>query len=462
MVLFFGALLIFVASRGDKDAPTPLSEIKDTPAKTPRPLTLGAATATPLATTKPVTPDDLGILPLLKSPTPTTRPVSIVSHATPTNPRYPVVLSTPTVYSPATPSAAYQYGIGTGFVMVTTQQVGAIPMGARVRISHAWYDGTGWIYGIVAEDDETYAEAREWQLSFAPDVTPGPIPPAAYGAAIGMGYLMVTTDQIGAIPPGARVRISHAWHDGYRWMYYIVTQDGQTSADAYEWQIAYAPDMTPGPTPTAVYGSWIGTGYLRTTEQVGAIPAGARVRIGSAWFDGIEWIYEIVAEDGFTTAQARTAQLTYDTLPVYTSTPTPTPPAVCAYSATLTSVCPIAQQSLSAAYQPFENGFMVWTGDTGTIYVFYNSGRFEKYPDTWVDGETFDPGEPPPPGLMQPVRGFGKVWATQPGVRTGLGWALSAETGYTTLWETHEEGGAAFRLPDGRVVRLTPGGWSMG
>jgi hypothetical protein len=105
---------------------------------------------------------------------------------------------------------------------------------------------------------------------------------------------------------------------------------------------------------------------------------------------------------------------------------------------------------------------MVWTGDTGTIYVFYNSGRFEKYPDTWVDGETFDPGEPPPPGLMQPVRGFGKVWATQPGVRTGLGWALSAETGYTTLWETHEEGGAAFRLPDGRVVRLTPGGWSMG
>jgi hypothetical protein len=288
--------------------------------------------------------------------------------------------------------------------MVTTQQVGATD-GARAN-SHAWYDGTGWIYGIVAEDEATYAEAREWQLSFAPDVTPGPIPPAAYGAAIGMGYLMVTTDQIGAIPAGTRVRISHAWHDGYRWMYYIVTQDEHTTADAYEWQIAYAPDVTPGPTPTAVYGSWIGTGYLRTTEQVGAIPAGARVQIGSASFGGIEWIYQIVAEDGFTTAQARTAQLTYDTLPGDTPTPTPTPPPVCAYSNTLTSVCPLAQQSLSAAYQPFENGFMVWTGDTGTIYVFYSSGRFEKYPDTWVT-ETYDrrtaPTTPVPVRLRQSV-----------------------------------------------------------
>ncbi|NWG76282.1 MAG: hypothetical protein HXY24_17045 [Rubrivivax sp.] len=66
----------------------------------------------------------------------------------------------------------------------------------------------------------------------------------------------------------------------------------------------------------------IGSGYLFiTTEAVGSIPAGARVRIGSAWFDGIAWVYTIVTEDGRTTAEARESQLTY-ALPA-TATPTP-------------------------------------------------------------------------------------------------------------------------------------------
>jgi hypothetical protein len=207
------------------------------------------------------------------------------------------------------------YGIGSGFVMVTTTQIDSVPAGTRVRISHAWYDSTTWIYAVVTED-ETVIEARESQLAFAPDFTPGPIPDAAYQGAIGMGYLMVTTAPVGSIPAGARVRISHAWHNGYRWLYAIQAYGTQDYADAEEWQIAYAPDVTPGPTPTAVYDDFIGTGYaLRTTERVGSIPAGARVRISAGWFDGFGWMYDIVAEDG-TTAQARTAQLVVDPNPL--------------------------------------------------------------------------------------------------------------------------------------------------
>ena len=47
----------------------------------------------------------------------------------------------------------------------TTEQVGAIPTGTRVRISHAWYENSGWIYAIMSEDETTFAEAHEWQIN---------------------------------------------------------------------------------------------------------------------------------------------------------------------------------------------------------------------------------------------------------------------------------------------------------
>jgi hypothetical protein len=489
VVLLFGALLIALTGRGD-NSPTPLSEADETRAPA---LTLGAVTATPGATTHAPTPtvtpgqtEDLGIMPPIKSPTPTVTKPGVI--AVPSTPRPPSATPTPTIYWPTTPEAAYQ-------------------------------------------------------------------------GAIGMGYLMVTTEWVGAFPAGTRVRISHATYNGAQWIYTIIAQDEINAADAYEWQIAYAPDVTPGPTPTAVYGSWIGSGgYLRTTEQVGAIPAGARVRIGSAWFDGFDWVYQVVAEDGYTTAEVRTYQLAYDTLPVYTPTLLPTtsytpiihafaasPDPVtrggtltlswdvigadrvsitrlqertgvflesiadylaasgsltytipgdyiseisfiliatqgtvdnraeayikiaitCPYSDWLSDDCPITQQTFQAAYQAFENGHMVWRGDTGMIYVLYNSGILEIYSDTLIGDVTIVP-ETPPPGRVQPVSGFGRLWSSQPQVRAGLGWGLDVETGYTARWETHQlwmgwnmTTGDHFTLPDGRVVHQTLSGWSF-
>jgi hypothetical protein len=555
----------------------------------------------------------------------------------------------PTQVSPSPtplPTLAYGQSIGTGYVMITTDQVGAIPPNTLVRISHATYnDGIGWLYVVVMEDERTIGEAYEWQLTYAPGVTPGPTPTAEFDGGLWAGYGLVTTTQVGNIPAGARVRIGGAWFDGYGWRYTIVMEDEQTVAEARASQLAYAPGFPLTPTqvwpvtPTAVWRETIGTGYdMLTTEQVGSIPANTRVRIVYAWHDGTDWVYAIQSED-FRTADARTWQITrsmgptpigatptdvfqyfqdsdyhlktreqvgsipantwvriygawydgamwryqivtresvlaeaaqyqliYPPLENPDPTPTPTPlippgevtirsftaspdpvarggtitlawnvsgattvkltrlserggifiepvaptdsltaagsiqhhlpptyintvsfiliatdsqghqvtqavtaAIICPYSSSLTDDCPITQTTVQAAYQPFENGLMVWFADTNDIYALYNDNTFDRYPDTWADGETFDIGDTPPAGRTQPVRGFGKVWATQPGVRSKLGWALNAEQGYTTTRETHQlwlgrnqTEGVHFRLPDGRIVHQTANGWTPG
>lgn len=84
--------------------------------------------------------------------------------------------------------------------------------------------------------------------------------------------------------------------------------------------------------------------------------------------------------------------------------------------------------SVSSAWQPFQNGLMVWL--SGDIYVLYSSGSYQYVADTFVagrDAETLS--DVPPVGLQVPVRGFAKVWSQTAGVKSGLGWALSGEVG---------------------------------
>jgi hypothetical protein len=84
--------------------------------------------------------------------------------------------------------------------------------------------------------------------------------------------------------------------------------------------------------------------------------------------------------------------------------------------------------SVSSAWQPFQNGLMVWL--SGDIYVLYNNGTYQYFADTFVQGvdpETVP--DVPPSGLVTPVRGFAKIWSQNPAVKSGLGFALSGETG---------------------------------
>ena len=99
--------------------------------------------------------------------------------------------------------------------------------------------------------------------------------------------------------------------------------------------------------------------------------------------------------------------------------------------------CPVGDppptQSLQAAYQPFEGGAMIWlAGSPASIYVLYDDNTFRRFADTFNSATDPDSGgETPPSGLIEPVRGFGKVWRNNSNVRSRLGWATMAEEAAT-------------------------------
>ena len=136
--------------------------------------------------------------------------------------------------------------------------------------------------------------------------------------------------------------------------------------------------------------------------------------------------------------------------PIPTNTPRPTatpPPLVCntkvddgfrnvwEKAGGTSAGCPQGQAfTRRVAFQPFQNGFMYWQasagGDAGgLIYVLLNSGSWQEYPDTWVDGMAERAGYSPPAGLIEPRRGFGYRWSQLGGPQASIGWALQDEAG---------------------------------
>lgn len=137
--------------------------------------------------------------------------------------------------------------------------------------------------------------------------------------------------------------------------------------------------------------------------------------------------------------------------------------------------CPeTAPQRSAAAAQVFENGFMVWVEASDTFYVFYEPapgelptmemlmGPVQLKPGASPDNRV---GETPPPGLYEPVSGFGLLWRDEleglSGVRQRLGWALAPEFAYDTArqcvtptlyrgWRCYLQG------PGGKVLEMYP------
>jgi len=101
---------------------------------------------------------------------------------------------------------------------------------------------------------------------------------------------------------------------------------------------------------------------------------------------------------------------------------------------------PPFQNTVTAVYQDFERGFMIYLPDRKVIWTCVRSagpsthyGQFVAYPDTFQDGEPeTDATLIPPTGMQQPKRGFGKVWRENPVVRELLGWGLDFERAYPT------------------------------
>lgn len=136
--------------------------------------------------------------------------------------------------------------------------------------------------------------------------------------------------------------------------------------------------------------------------------------------------------------------------------------------------CPGVLQPMDAVGQNFEGGRVLWyktstVGEPDTLYVIYNDGSWEFYSDTWVAGmPENDPSIVPPADRFQPVRGIGKVWREQPGVRGKLGWAYGPESffsgrrqfpdpppgTYSDIYVDHGRDGLVLRLR--RTSGMTP------
>ena len=101
------------------------------------------------------------------------------------------------------------------------------------------------------------------------------------------------------------------------------------------------------------------------------------------------------------------------------------------------------EAAVPGAYLAFEGGWMIWRGDTRTVYVLFNEDPLVWYAfaDGWVDGMEPGGGPAPKAGHYLPARGFGKVWDENPDVQRRLGYALTPdETGGTIAVQPFERG----------------------
>ena len=129
-------------------------------------------------------------------------------------------------------------------------------------------------------------------------------------------------------------------------------------------------------------------------------------------------------------------------------------------------ICPTGPALVSAAAeQHFQRGVMIWVEAEDRILVLFddgNSPRWKPYRDEWDAGEPVsDPELVPPPGLYQPVRGFGLLWRTEPSVRERLGWAVDQEMAYQTMVQrtSYAKYNSTYvRALDGDVWYLRPEG----
>jgi hypothetical protein len=204
------------------------------------------------------------------------------------------------------------------------------------------------------------------------------------------------------------------------------------------------------------------------------------VNLGVFYFNatGGEFVY--LADN--TNEDYSSRRLAYDAIrftrqgaPAPAPTPTPVPLPGCVISpeagfgrvwssnATVRSRlgCPIEQEkTISAAEENFQNGFLFWRSDGKIIYALYQSGTWQSMVDTWKEGDPVsNPSLTPPWGYYQPVRGFGKVWREEPGVRDRLGWATDTERGFSAAVQSFEHGLMIWSNAKGVYVLYHNGTW---
>lgn len=106
------------------------------------------------------------------------------------------------------------------------------------------------------------------------------------------------------------------------------------------------------------------------------------------------------------------------------------------------------EQELWCAGQHFEHGLMMWLDQLRKDHIYVlsydaneTSGDWQRYVDTWREGDPESGELTPPERLFEPIRGFGRLWREElGGPDAPVGWALEPEQGYTGNVQPFEHG----------------------
>jgi serine/threonine protein kinase len=123
------------------------------------------------------------------------------------------------------------------------------------------------------------------------------------------------------------------------------------------------------------------------------------------------------------------------------------------------------------AEEAFQGGHLFWRSDFDQVYIIYDrekstgrdlsTGMWQTNPVWKWDGSNPDGiGLSPPPGLVEPKRGFGWLWRTHLGREDGpLGWAFDREYGFDNVGQSQNfEEGVIFKGSGARVYVLLENG----
>lgn len=143
-----------------------------------------------------------------------------------------------------------------------------------------------------------------------------------------------------------------------------------------------------------------------------------------------------------TNAPPTPLEVTIDAQVAPTETPAPETPSATPEPTNYPT--PVFQEIL-VAEQLFEHGRMFWLQPIGQIWVLVvtseGRGTWTVYDDNYTEADPDnDPSIVAPEGLLQPERGFGKLWREVQQVRDELGWAVTPEFGYVSRYEFHAGG----------------------
>lgn len=119
--------------------------------------------------------------------------------------------------------------------------------------------------------------------------------------------------------------------------------------------------------------------------------------------------------------------------------------------------CPVeSEKGVQFAVQQFEHGAMYYRDDMKRIYVLFDDGSGKDLQDNWVQGSPQDSCSAitVAKGLIKPIRGFGKVWCDEEGVRSKIGGATSGEIGLYSASVQQFELGLVFGPSNSAQVRV--------